>query len=146
MSEDNQTTGAAAGNAAKNLFETLKSNPKALYILIGIIAVGSLTMALTGGGSGQVQVKTAVSSGQTITLDNPNGGLSHLTNAPGLMSASESEEDKDQSVCTVAAGTKGTVEEEQIVGLLPFVKVKIIDGPCQGNKGWTSKINLKSSQ
>jgi hypothetical protein len=146
MSEDKQTTGAAAGNAAKQLFETLKANPKAIYILIGIIAAGSLTMALTGGGSGRVQVKTTVSSGQTITLENPNGGLSHLTITPGLVSASDSEEDKDQSVCTVAAGTKGTVEEEQVVGLLPFVKVKIADGPCQGNTGWTSKINVKSGQ
>ncbi len=141
MSDESQNAGA--GNAVQTIFNTLKTNPKALYVLIGAIAVISLTMALTGGGSGQVEVKTAVSSGQTITLDNPNGGLSHLTISPGLMSASDSEEDKEQSVCTAPAGTHGTVEEEQVVGLLPFVKVKITDGDCQGKTGWTSKINVK---
>lgn len=139
MSEGNNTE----GNGVHNIVNTLKANPKALYILIGIIAAGSLVMALTGGGSGQVQVKTAVSSGQAVSLDNPNGGSSHITMAPGLMSASDSEEDKDQSVCTVPSGTHGTVEEEQVVGLLPFVKVKITDGECQGKSGWTSKVNVK---
>ncbi len=139
MSEGNNT----GGNGVQNIVNTLKANPKALYILIGIVAVGSLAMALTGGGSGQVKVKAAVSAGQTVTLDNPNGGSSHLTLSPGLMSASDSEEDSEQNVCTVPAGIHGTVEEEQVVGLLPFVKVKISDGECQGKTGWTAKINVK---
>ena len=146
MSENENNAGAAAGNAVQNVINTLKTNPKALYALIGAIAVGSLAMALTGGGSGKVEVKTAVSSGQAVVLENPNGGLSHLTMAPGLMSASDSEEDKDQDVCTAPAGTRGVVEEEQVVGLLPFVKVKITDGNCQGKTGWTSKINIKGAQ
>jgi hypothetical protein len=145
MSEDKKNAGAAAGSAALNIVDTLKNNPKALYALGGAIAIGILAMALGGGGDGQVHVKTAVSSGQTISLENPNGGLSHLTMAPGLVTASDAEEDKDTDVCMAVAGTKASVEEEQIVGQLPFVKVKVLDGECQGKTGWTSKVNIKGN-
>ena len=118
-------------------------NPKALYALIAIVALISLIKAVTGEDAGQVQVRAPVTSGQGIILDNPNGGLSHLTVSPGLMNAVDSEDDSDQSVCTVPPGTHGIGEEEQVVGLLPFVKVKVTDGECQGQTGWTSKINLK---
>ncbi len=146
MSEENKNETAAAGNAVQNIVNTLKSNPKALYALIGAGAVIFLVNGLMGGGSGQVEVKTAVSSGQSVSLDNPNGGLSHLTTGPGLNTTGDVEEDKDYSVCTVPSGTKATVEEEQVVGMLPFVKVKVTSGDCQGKSGWTSKINIKSGQ
>lgn len=146
MSEDNNNASAAAGNAVQNIFNTLKSNPKALYALVGAVVVIFLVTGLTGGGSGKVEVKTAVSSGQSVSLENPNGGLSHLTTSPGLVTTGDAEEDKDYSVCTVPAGTKATVEEEQVVGMLPFVKVKVTSGDCQGKAGWTSKINIKSGQ
>lgn len=144
MSEGNPN--AAAGNAVQNIVNTLKNNPKALYALIGAAAVVFVVTGLTGGGSGRVEVKTAVSSGQGIILENPNGGNSHLTISPGLVSASDSEEDSESNVCTAPAGTQATVEEEQIVGMLPFVKVKVTSGDCQGKSGWTSKINVKSQQ
>ena len=142
MSEGNNN----AGNAAINVLNTVKGNPKILYILLGVVAVGTLTLALTGGETGQVQVKTAVSAGQSVALENPNGGNSHITAVPGLMSASDAEEDKDKSICVAPAGTRATVEEEQLVGQLPFVKVKVSDGDCQGKTGWTSKVNVKAGQ
>jgi hypothetical protein len=135
MSEDN--------NNAANLINNLKANPKVLYGTLGAIVVGALAMALGGGGDGQVHVKTAVSSGQSVTLENPNGGNSHVTTIPGLLSASDAEEDKEKSVCVAKSGTKATVEEEQIVGQLPFVKVKVTEGECEGKSGWTSKVNVK---
>lgn len=138
MSEQNK-------NAAIGVLNALKTNPKALYLLVGLIAVGSLAMALIGGGEGgKVQVRQAVSVGQTVTLDNPNGGLSHLTATPGLMSASDSEEDSDLNICKAPAGSHGTVEEETVVGLLPYVKIAVTDGECQGKTGWTAKINVRS--
>lgn len=138
MSEQNK-------NAAIGVLNALKTNPKALYLLVGLIAVGSLAMALMGGGEGgKVQVRQAVSVGQTVTLDNPNGGLSHLTATPGLMSASDSEEDSDLNICKAPAGSHGTVEEETVVGLLPYVKIAVTDGECQGKTGWTAKINVRS--
>ena len=144
MSEDNNSLNAPAGNGAQNLINTLKSNPKALYALIGAAVVVFLATGITGGGSGQVEVKTAVTAGQSVALTNPNGGLSHLTNSPGLVSASDAEEDSESNVCTAPAGTQATVEEEQIVGMLPFVKVKVTSGDCAGKSGWTSKINIKN--
>lgn len=138
MSEDNS-------NAVAGIINTLKTNPKALYALIGAIAIGSLTLAMTGGGeAGKVQVKANVSLGQSVTLDNPNGGLSHLTATPGLISASDDEEDGDLNICRAPSGSHGTVEEEQVVGMLPFVKVAVTDGECQGKTGWTSKVNVRA--
>lgn len=137
MSEENTPSKAAQG-----IVDTLKSNPKALYAAIGALVVIVLVLALSGGGQ-DVQVKTALSVGQQVTLDNPNGGGSHLTTTPGLMSTAEAEEDQEQSVCVTKAGTKATVEEEMVVGQLPFVKVKVLDGDCQGKSGWTSKVNVK---
>jgi hypothetical protein len=167
MSEDNKTgspeeggstpTGAAEGNApqagapqgnaapaAQGIVEILKTNPKARYALIGAAVVVVLA-TLMGGGEDVKKAPTAVTSvGSTVVLENPNGGNSHLTTVPGLMSASDAEEDKEQSVCLAKGGTKATVEEEQVVGQLPFVKVKVLDGDCQGKSGWTSKVNIKA--
>lgn len=143
MSEDNNKGDAAQGNAIQNVIQILKTNPKALYALVGAVVVTALAIAMGGGGE-EIKVKAAVSAGQTVTLENPNGGNSHLTVAPGLVSASGAEEDKEQSICVAKGGTKATVEEEQVVGQLPFVKVKVQDGDCQGKSGWTSKVNIKA--
>jgi len=131
------------GNAVQNIIATLKDNPKAIYAVIGALAVIGLVMAL-GGGGGQVQVKTAAAPGQTIVLQNPNGGDTQLNAIPGLVSVAQSEEDEKQIVCHVAAGTPAVVEEEQSVVGLPFVKVQVKDGPCQGKSGWASKINIQA--
>jgi hypothetical protein len=133
---------ASQGNAIQNVIQTLKTNPKALYALVGAVVVIALAIAMGSGGE-EMKIKTAVSVGQTVTLENPNGGNSHLTRVPGMMSASDAEEDKEQSICVAKGGTKATVEEEQVVGQLPFVKVKVQDGDCQGKSGWTSKVNIK---
>lgn len=137
MSENN--------NALGGIINTFKNNPTALYVLVGAIVVVALTLALTGDGEGgKVQVKAAVSLGQTVTLDNPNGGLSHITATPGLISASDAEEDSDLNVCRAPSGSHATIEEEQVVALLPYVKVSVLDGECQGKSGWTSKVNVKA--
>ena len=60
------------------------------------------------------------------------------------MSASDSEEDSDLNICKAPAGSHGTVEEETVVGLLPYVKIAVTDGECQGKTGWTAKINVRS--
>lgn len=156
MAEENQggaptedkpaaTAEAPAGAAAATgLMETLKTNATARYVLIGAVVVVILALFLGGGDDVKKAPQAVTAVGQTVTLENPNGGMSHLTVVPGLVSASDAEEDKEQSVCLVKAGTKGQVEEEQIVSMLPFVKLKILDGECQGKSGWTSKINIKA--
>lgn len=160
MADENNNTGAApqqdageapkteapkveaAANAAAGLLTTLKNNPKALYALIGAVAVISLAIALGGGGGG-VEVKTALSTGQAVLLQNPNGGETQLNVMPALVSVAVTEEDEKQIVCRVPAGTGAVVLEEQVVANLPFVKVKVTDGPCQGQSGWASKVNLQ---
>lgn len=139
MSEENKSNNALAG-----VIETLKTNPKAMYAAIGGVVVVILGLAM-GGGEGKKAAVAAVGAGQTITLENPNGGNSHLTAVPGMQSASEAEENQEVSVCVAPGGTRATVEEEQMVGQLPYVKLKVLDGDCQGKSGWTSKINIKAN-
>ena len=133
-----------AGNAAQDKFSAIKSNPKLIGGLVAVV-VGGLLLSLAGGGSTGTVAKPILSAGQAVTLENPNGGLSHVTAGPGMMSSSVSEEDKDQSICTAKSGTRGTVEDQQVIDMLSYVKVKISDGDCQGKSGWTSAMNVKAS-
>jgi hypothetical protein len=155
MSDENNNTGnvpqensggapqETKGNAALQVLTTLKNNPKALYALLGAVAAVSLVVALSGGGDG-VQVKTGITPGQTVALQNPNGGETQLNTIPGLVSVAVTEEDEKQIVCHVQGGTSVVVEEEQVIVALPFVKVQVKEGPCQGKSGWVSKINIQA--
>ena len=143
MTETNNNPELGKGNDASNIVSALKGNPKALYGLIGAIAIVTLGLALFGGNESKVTVNAVFSKGQTVVLENPNGGLSHVTAAPGMMGAQTAEEDVEQDICVANPGTHGTVEDEQVTGLLPYIKVAITDGPCQGKSGWTSKVNVK---
>lgn len=133
-----------AGNAAQDKFSAIKSNPKLIGGLVGAVVVGGLLLSLAGGGSTGTVTKAILSAGQAVTLENPNGGLSQVTAGPGMMSSSVSEEDTEQSICTAKSGTHGTVEEQQVIDMLSYVKVKISDGDCQGKTGWTSAMNVKT--
>jgi len=147
MSEEENKNNNALGGVTETLtgvLETLKTNPKAMYAAVGGVVVVVLGLALGGGGEGTKIRAAAVGTGQTITLENPNGGSSHLTVIPGMQSASEAEENLEVSVCVASGGTRATVEEEQMVGQLPYVKLKVLDGDCQGKSGWTSKVNIKA--
>lgn len=135
-----------AGKAPSGIVATLKSNPKALYVLGGAAVVVVVLLVLGGGGGGSSQpakVMATLAPGQAVTISNPNGGDTQLNALPGLVSAAQSEEDEKQIVCHVATGTRATVVEEQAAGPLAFVKVQVKEGPCQGNSGWTAKINIK---
>lgn len=144
MSINFENPGNFSGNADASKVNALK-NPKVIGALAGAVVIGTLAMALTGGDDVKSSARLILSSGQTISLENPNGGLSHITAGPGMMSASVSEEDKDQSICTASPGTRGVVEEQQVIDMLSYVKVKINDGDCQGKSGWTSVTNVKAA-
>lgn len=156
MSEDNNNSNTApnqdiapSGGGGAGLINTLKTNRKAQYILGGAVLAVIVASFLGGGGGGEIQQRApaTIKVGDTVTLENPNGGNSHLTAVPGLFGAADAEEDKEQSVCMAKGGTRGTVREEQVVpvagGQLYFVKIEVIDGECKGKTGWTSKINIK---
>jgi len=140
MSEESNNS----NNAVAGIIETLKTNPKAVYAAVGGV-VGLIILVLSmGGGDGQKAKIASIGPGQTVTLENPNGGSSHLTAVPGMQSASEAEENQEVSICVAVGGTRATVVEEQMVGMLPYVKLNVIDGDCQGKSGWTSKVNIKA--
>lgn len=158
MSEDNKIEGAeaettkpevdkpaaaATDEGGAGILNTLKTNASARYALIGAV-VAVILISFMGGGSSVTEVKVAqISVGQSVTVENPNGGNSQLTVAPGMMAASADPDDTEQNVCLVKGAAKATVEEEQMAGMLSYVKVKVLDGDCQGKSGWTSKVNIR---
>jgi hypothetical protein len=123
---------------------SLTSNPTVLYGAIAGVAVLGLSYLFFSSNSDAEIRNVTLSSGQSVVLENPNGGLSHITAGPGMMSASVSEEDRDQSICTATPGTHGVVEELQIVESLAYVKVRLTDGGCEGKSGWTTKMNVRA--
>lgn len=122
-----------------------KINPMALYGGIAAVVLGGLGYFFIGGNSESDVRNVAFSQGQAIVIENPNGGLSHITGGPGMMSASVSEDDREQSICTAQPGTHGKIEEVQVIDLLSYIKVTITDGPCEGKSGWTTKTNIRTA-
>jgi hypothetical protein len=141
MSDENNAKSPVSG-----LLETLKTNPKAMYAAGGAVVVVILAMMMSGGGEDPKPYKTAVvSAGQTVTIQSPNIGNTILVNAPGKLGSAADEED-DTIICrNVVAGTTATVEEEQTVNYISFVRVTVKDGECAGKSGWMPKVNIKSS-
>jgi len=140
MSDENNTKAPLSG-----IMETLKTNPKAMYAAGGAVVVVILAMMMGGGGDDTKPYKTAlVSAGQTVTIQSPNIGNTILVNAPGKLGSAE--EDDDTIICRkVVAGTTATVEEEQTINYISFVRVTLKDGECAGKSGWMPKVNIKSS-
>jgi hypothetical protein len=140
MSEENKTAGGIAG-----IVETLKNNPKAMYAAIGAVVVVILAIFM-GGNDGQIgEAKiAALSVGQSIKIQNPNIGNTVLFNMPGRFNSSDADQDETIVCAVVKPGTTGTVEEEQTVNYIPFVKVTLKDGECQGKTGWMAKVNIES--
>lgn len=121
----------------------LKDNSKVLMGAAVIVGLGALAYLFMSANSSSEVKNLMISQGQEVTIDNPNGGLSHITSGPGMMSASVSEEDKEQSICTAQPGTRGVVEDQQVIDMLQYVKVRINDGDCEGKSGWTTKTNIR---
>jgi hypothetical protein len=137
---------AAAADAAGGIVNVLKTNSTARYVLIGAVALAVLASMMGGGESVKNAPVAVVGVGSNVVLDNPNGGISQLTQGPGIVNVSGANDDDgtEQNVCKAQPGTRATVEEEQVVGMLPFVKVKVLDGDCQGKSGWIAKVNVKA--
>jgi hypothetical protein len=141
MSSENNTNSGPAG-----IIANLKSNPKAMAIAGGIVA---LVLFLIFKGSSDQGVTAAkvvpVSIGQKVTIQNPNIGNTILLAAPGPTGLADSDNDKDDMiVCRqVLSGTTATFNEETTVSYIPFAKVTLESGECSGKTGWMPKVNLK---
>ena len=151
MSEENTENTAPKNplDKVKSIVATLtalqQSNPKVFYGgVAGLVVI--LWFIMSGSGSGGVQMKVNVTPGQSITLNNPNGGKSLIDAQPGNFSMNA--EDEKSFVCYAEAGASAKVVEETMIPTmggtaLPFVKVEITGGSCAGKSGWTSKTNIK---
>lgn len=133
MSEENKI------NQVADIINTLKTNPKAMYAVAGV-AVVILFAFMTGGEGEKVVIKTTVSTGQTVTIHNPNVGDTVLWTVPGL---GVSDEEEEQMICLVKSGTTATVDEELTTNFIPYIKLSVKDGDCAGKSGWTPKVNIK---
>jgi hypothetical protein len=139
MSEEKKNPLAALDGIIAKVKELQQSNPMALYGAAGVIVVGVLFLAMSGG-DGTTQIKINVSPGQTVTLENPNGGKSLIDQAAGMFS---NREESDTFVCTVEKGVQAKVLDETVVNGLPFVRVELVSGACAGKSGFTAKTNIK---
>lgn len=148
MSEENNASTNPADNAKKiiaTLTDLQQNKPQAFYGGVVVLVV-LIWFIMSGSGSGTVQVKVNVAPGQAITLNNPNGGKSLIDEQPGNYSTNA--EDEKSFICYADAGSSAKVLEETMIPTmggqaLPFVKVDITSGGCQGKSGWTSKTNIK---
>jgi hypothetical protein len=138
MSEEKKNPLAGLTGIVANIKSLQQSNPMALYGAIAVIVVGALFLATSGGGGAKVNV--SVSPGQTVTLENPNGGKSLIDSAAGTFSTRE---DSESFVCYADKGTQAKVVEEINASGLPFVKVELVGGACAGKSGFTAKTNIK---
>jgi hypothetical protein len=127
----------------KTALSGLRSNPKILYGGIALLVVIGVLL-MSGGGEEQVTIKTTVTPGQTVVLQNPNVGNTLLMGVPGKLGSADDESEESQNICVVVAGTHALVEEETVVNYIPFVKVKVLEGSCKDKSGWTSKVNIKA--
>jgi hypothetical protein len=140
MSSENNTNSGPTGVIAN-----LKSNPKAMAILGGALALVLFLVFKGGSDQGVTQAKvTSVTIGQKVTIQNPNIGNTILLAAPGAVGLADSDNDKDDMiVCKqVVSGTTGTFNEETTVNYIPFAKVTLESGECAGKTGWMPKVNL----
>ncbi|TAN53275.1 MAG: hypothetical protein EPN21_01965 [Methylococcaceae bacterium] len=153
MSEENNTQSNPAANAANivgKLTDLKENNPKVFFGGIAVLVV-LLWFFMSGRGDGNLKVAVNVSPGQSVTLLNPNGGKSLIDEAPGSFSVNAEDEKGERNksfICYSDPGTSAKVVEETMVPTmggqpLPFVKVEITSGSCQGKSGWTSKTNIK---
>ena len=143
MSSENNTNSGLAGVIAN-----LKSNPKALLILGGAVAIVLFLIVKGESTDGVTAAKvSAVGIGSKVSIQNPNTdkGNTILLAAPGPVGLADSDNDKDDMiVCKqVLSGTTATLEEETTVNYIPFAKVTLNDGECSGKTGWMPKVNLR---
>lgn len=138
MSEEKKNPLAGLTGVIDNIKSLQQTNPMALYGAAGVAVVGILFLAVSGGNG--TQVKISVAPGQTVTLENPNGGKSLIDQAAGTFSTRE---DSDTFVCYADKGTQARVVEETLVNGLPFVRVELAGGACAGKSGFTAKTNIK---
>ena len=128
-------------DAIANIMDFREDNPKVFYGGIGgVVFVVLIFMVMTPAGT-DVE-GPAITIGTVYTIAAPNGGPANLTASPVFSSADYAGEDS-VNVCQVKPGSKGRALEARLVTHIDYVRLEILDGNCQGKKGWTSSVSLK---
>lgn len=115
-------------------------NPPVFYGAIAVLVVLLLYSIMTPGGKDAETVKVMI--GSTYIMDNPNGGKVLLTAAPTFSSADYTADDS-VNVCLADPGAKAKLTERRLVNYIQYIRLEVLDGKCQGKKGWTSIVNIR---
>lgn len=146
MAEENSKDAPATADTdqIKGAIASLKRVDPKILGACGVIAIALILMMAGGGSQQSAQVQVKVAPGQNVVLQNPNIGNTLLVASPGQLSSADYDEKDSQNICEVAGGTPALVEEESVVNYIPWVKVKVLDGPCKDRSGWAPKVNIKN--
>jgi hypothetical protein len=149
------TTKQVVGKTVSLMMDLKQKNPKVFFGAIGGIAVLLLIMMMSGGGDNKPPITgPAIKDlviGQQYTLKSANSydpaSTVRLVSVPGALAAYDDSEEADRTgACQhMPQGTKVTaVELQDFAGKKnAYVKVRMEDGECKGNEGWTLAINVQ---
>ena len=153
-SEKLESAQKAAGNLLTSLMQLKESNPKVFFGGIGAIAVVFLILIMSGGSDKNLpkHKAAALAPGQNYVLKNPNtydtNATVRLVSVPGSMAAYDDTEEADregackhmpQNTPVKLIQSQRDATDKNVL----WAEVEMLQGECQGQKGWTSAINLQ---
>ncbi|NOQ36852.1 MAG: hypothetical protein GQ569_13320 [Methylococcaceae bacterium] len=156
-SEDTANTAAqamgGAGNALSKVMELKDSNPKVFFGAIGAVVVLLLIVMMSGGSSNKKLTQatfTKLTVGQQYTLKGANSASENATISIATVAGTVSAFDEDEvdpsapNACKqIPEGTSVKVIDLQKSLGVTYANVEILEGECQGKKGWALSIDIK---
>jgi len=147
------TAESSGGNLLVSFLALKDSNPKVFFGAIGTVVVLLIVLFTTGGSDSKLPVHQAkpVVIGQNYVLKGANAydqqATIRLVAVPGSMAAYDDteENDRDGGCKHIKNGTPvKVVQSQDAYGKKDvFVEVEMLEGECEGKKGWALAINLQ---
>ena len=148
-----ESVAANAGNLLSSFLGMQQSNPKVFYGAIGGVVLLILLLFVGGGSDAKLPVHQAkpVVVGQSYVLKSPNAydanATIRLVAVPGSMAAYDDTEENDrEGGCKhILQGTPvKVIQSQDAYGKKDvFVELEMLQGECEGKKGWALAINLQ---
>lgn len=142
-----------AGNLLSSAMQLKESNPKVFFGGIGAIVLVLLIMMMSGGDDKKLPAHQAkaIVPGQNYVLKSANAydanATIRLVAVPGSMAAYDDTEEADrEGACKhMPQGTPvKAVQSQDAYGKKDvFVEVEMLEGECQGKRGWALAIDLQ---
>ncbi|WP_347986843.1 hypothetical protein [Methylomonas sp. AM2-LC] len=143
----------AAGNLLGNFLALKESNPKVFFGAIGGALALVILLVVSGGSEPKLPVHQSkpVVIGQSYVLKGANAydpqATIRLVAVPGSMAAYDDTEeaDRDGGCKHIKEGTpvKVTQSQDAYGKKDVFVEVEMLNGECEGKKGWALAVNLQ---